>query len=99
MAGAPRKTATPADDKPLPIALTTPIPGRPIAPSLKKPARAAAARVSSFAFWEAAYKGDHDALSRLAEDGASIDEKSSFQLSLCVYSVVFNTSRACPKSL
>ena len=73
MAGAPRKTATPADDKPLPIALTTPIPGRPIAPSLKKPARAAAARVSSFAFWEAAYKGDHDALSRLAEAEADRD--------------------------
>ena len=60
-----------ADDDP--IVLATPIPSRPIAPSFRKPPAHAAARTSSYAIWQAAHKGDHDALSRLASAEADRD--------------------------
>lgn len=67
MAGAPIRAAAAAD---VVLASTTPVP---FAPSFEKPPARAAARAGSYAVWEAALTGDHDALARLAEAEAERD--------------------------
>ena len=71
MAGAPIHAAASADVEP--VVLATPVPSRPFAPSFVKPPARAAARAGSYAIWEAALTGDHDAVARLAEAEADRD--------------------------
>ena len=71
MAGAPIHAAASADVEP--VVLATPVPSRPFAPSFEKPSARAAARAGSYAIWEAALTGDHDAVARLAEAEADRD--------------------------
>jgi hypothetical protein len=71
MAGAPMHAAAAAEVEPL--AMATPVLSRPFAPSFEKPPARASARAGSYAVWEAALTGDHDALARLAEAEADSD--------------------------